>query len=120
VQWTPGSIHTIAATATQAGSAGTQYVFANWSDGGAVSHSVTAPSSPATYTASFTTQYALTTVANPAGGGTIGPASAWYNSGAVVVVSATANSGYQFSGFAGALSGTTTPQNLTMSAPATV
>src|SRR6185436_12056358 len=46
VQWTPGTTHTIAATATQAGSAGTQYVFANWSDGGAVSHSVTAPSSP--------------------------------------------------------------------------
>jgi len=48
VQWTPGTIHSIATTATQPGGAGIQYVFANWSDGGAMSHSITASSSPAT------------------------------------------------------------------------
>ena len=42
------------------------------------------------------------------------------NSGTVVPVSATANMGYQFTGFSGALTGATTPQNLTMSAPASV
>jgi hypothetical protein len=55
VQWTAGTNHTIAATPSpQAGGAGVQYVFANWSDGGAQSHSVSAPSSAATYTANFT------------------------------------------------------------------
>src|SRR5207248_946732 len=53
-------------------------------------------------------------------GGTISPASGWYNSGAVVAVSATANSGAQFTGFGGALGGTTTPQTLTLNAPLSV
>jgi len=119
-QWTPGTNHTIATTTPQAGGTGTQYVFASWSDGGALSHSITASSSPATYTASFTTQYYLTTAASPAAGGTISPASGWRNSGVVVAVSAAANSGYVFSGFTGDLSGTTTPQNLTMNAPKSV
>ncbi len=56
VNWTPGSIHTIATTSPQPGSAGTQFVWSNWSDGGAISHSVTAPSVNTTYTANFTSQ----------------------------------------------------------------
>jgi len=87
--WTPGTSHTIATTTAQAGGSGTQYVFASWSDGGAISHTITASSSAATYTASFTTQYYLTTSASPPAGGTISPASGWYNSGAVATVAAT-------------------------------
>ena len=119
-QWTPASIHSINVIANpQAGTAGTQYVFANWSDGGAQSHMVTAPSSPAIYVANFTTQYFLTTSATT--GGSISPASGWNNSGSVVAVSATALSGNQFTGFSGGtLTGTVTPQNLTMNGPATV
>ena len=118
-QWTPGSNHTIAvSTSPQSGGTGTQYIYASWSDSGAESHSVTVPSSSITYTANFTTQYYLTTSAGT--GGSISPASAWENSGAVVSVNAAANSGYAFSGFSGALTGTTTPQNLTMSAAESV
>ncbi|MCZ2155439.1 MAG: hypothetical protein LC114_16315, partial [Bryobacterales bacterium] len=69
---------------------------------------------------SFTTQYFLTTAANPAGGGSITPASGWVNSGSVVAVSASAAGGYTFTGFTGALAGTTTPQNVTMTGPLTV
>jgi hypothetical protein len=97
-----------------------QYVYASWSDAGAQSHTVTAPGATTTYTASFSTQYFLTTAANPPAGGAILPASGWYNSGTVVAVSASANAGYAFSGFTGALSGTVTPQNVTLSAAATV
>ncbi|MBI5283284.1 MAG: hypothetical protein HY858_16485, partial [Candidatus Solibacter usitatus] len=50
-QWTPASSHTIATTQTQAGAAGTQYQFSSWSDAGAISHTITASSTPATYTA---------------------------------------------------------------------
>jgi hypothetical protein len=116
--WTAGTNHTIATTTPQAGASGIRYVYSIWSDGGALSHSITASSSPATYTANFTTQYYLTTAASA--GGTISPASNWYNSGAVVSVAATANGGYQFSGFSGDLSGTTTPQDLSMNAPKSV
>jgi hypothetical protein len=113
-QWVIGSSHTIAVS-SQSGGTGTQYVFVNWSDSGAQSHSVIVPSSATTYTANFTTQYFLTTAASA--GGSISPASGWYNTGTVVSISATANSGFQFTGFSGDLSGTTTPQNLTMNVP---
>ena len=82
---------------------GTQYVFANWSDAGGLSHTVTAPASAASYTANFTTQYYLTTSAGT--GGTIAPPSGWYNSGSVVAVSATPAASYQFAGFTAASPG---------------
>src|SRR5581483_5796055 len=97
-QWTVGSSHTMAAAAISTGP-GTQYGFASWSDGGAATHTVTAPSTTTTYTASFTTQYFLTAAASPSAGGSIAPASGWVNAGTVVQVSATANGGYQFTGF---------------------
>jgi hypothetical protein len=54
-QWAPAGNHTIAVPAyQQAETAGTQYVYASWSDGGAASHSITVPSAAATYTANFT------------------------------------------------------------------
>lgn len=59
-RWSSGSNHTIAAS-TQAGPPGTRYVFNAWSDGGAASHVITAPSAATTYTANFTTQYPLDT-----------------------------------------------------------
>jgi hypothetical protein len=63
-------------------------------------------------------QYSLTTAVSPSGAGTISPSCSSgcaENTGTVVQVSASAASGYVFSGFSGNLSGTTTPQNLTMS-----
>src|SRR6185312_5390570 len=97
--WTAGSVHTVAAS-TQSGATGTQYLFANWSDSGAASHSITAAAST-TYTASFTTQYFLTTAVSPSGAGTITPSSGWYNAGTVVPVSAAAaNASFSFTGFA--------------------
>jgi hypothetical protein len=50
--------HPIAVATTQAGAAGTQYVYKAWSDGGPASH-ITVGASAATYTASFQTQYQL-------------------------------------------------------------
>ena len=119
-QWTPGSNHTVAVTSSpQAGAAGTQYVFSNWSDNGAQSHSITAPSSATTYTANFATQYYLTT--NATTGGSIAPPSEWVNSGTSVMVTATPQNGYQFTGFSGGtLSGNTNPASFAMAAPATV
>jgi hypothetical protein len=118
-QWVPGTSHTIGVNPNpQAGTAGTQYSFANWSDNGTQSHTVVAPGTALTYTANFTTQYFLTTSATT--GGTISPASGWNNSGAVVSVSATVSNGSQFTGFSGSLSGTTTPQTLTMNGPMAV
>ena len=103
VNWTPGSVHTIATTSTQAGTAGTQFIWSNWSDGGAISHSVTAPAASTTYTANFTTQFMLTTSAGT--GGSIQPASGFFNSGQSVQISALANPGFSFTGWTGSGTG---------------
>jgi hypothetical protein len=77
-------------------------------------------------TATFTpiaAQYQLTTAVYPPGAGSITPAcgsGCLYNSGSVVTVSATANTGYQFAGFSGSLSGQTVPQTVTMNGPRTI
>ena len=119
-QFTPNSVHTIATTSPQT-SPGTQFIFLSWSDGGAISHAITTPSSPTTYTANFKTQYLLTTQVSPGlAAGSISPASGLVDAGTVVSVSATANAGYAFTGFTGALTGATNPQNLTVNAPSTV
>ncbi len=114
--------HTIAVVTPQAGTAGTQYVFTNWSDNGAASHSITVGSGAATYTASFQTQYQLTISASPVAGGTVTPASGtFYNAGTAVPITAAANAGYAFNGWTGsvanAASATTT---VTMSAPESI
>src|SRR5258708_21253689 len=67
-QWAPSSTHTIAVASTQAGPAGTQYVFASWSDGLAVSHTVNSPAANVTVTAHVTTADYLTTQARPVAG----------------------------------------------------
>ena len=49
--WLPGSAHVVSTTSPQG--TGRRYVFANWSDRGAESHSVVVPAAAATYTANF-------------------------------------------------------------------
>jgi uncharacterized repeat protein (TIGR01451 family) len=117
-QWTPGTSHPIAATTPQAGGTGVQYVFANWSDNGAPSHSVT-PTVATTYTATFTTQYSLTTAVGTGGGGTITPSPgiSWWNSGSGVTVTATANTGFQFTGFTGTTNSSANPLTFTITGP---
>jgi len=118
--WVPGSSHTIVTTSPQAGPAGTQYVWNNWSDGGAISHTVT-PTVATTYTANFTTQFMLTMTAGA--GGTVSPASGFVNSGLSVNISATPNSGFTFSSWTGSgtgsFSGATNPATVTMNGPIT-
>ncbi|MBZ5603097.1 MAG: Ig-like domain repeat protein [Acidobacteriia bacterium] len=115
-----GSPVTIATSSPQG--TGTQYNFASWSDAGAISHQITVPSTATTYTASFSTSYLLTINVSPGGGGTATPASgSYYTSASVVNVSATPNSGYNFSSWSGPV---TNPANaattVTMNAPTTL
>ena len=117
--WDIGSEHTIAVTSPQE-EAGTRYIFSSWSDGGAQSHTITTPSSVVTYIADFTTQYHLTTIADPSDGGVVTPESGWYGSGTSVNVGATPNINYVFSGWSGDLSGTTTPASFMMDGPKSI
>jgi hypothetical protein len=118
--WQPGSSHTIATTSPQSGDTGVQYVWANWSDGGTISHTV-APTTNKTYTANFRTQYYLTM--SQGTGGTVNPASGWKNGGATVSITATPASGYSFTNWTGSgtgsFSGTNNPASITMGGPIT-
>ncbi len=119
--WQIGSTHTIATTSPQTAT-GTQYTFASWSDGGALSHSVVAPASTTSYTATFNTAYQLTTGANPVADGSVAPTSGtFYPAGTVVNLTATANTGYAFSSWSGSVaSASSASTTVTMSAPETV
>ena len=96
--WMSGSSHTIATTSPQSGGTGVQYVWTNWTGGGAISHTVV-PTTNKTYTANFTTHYYLTMAHGT--GGTVTPASGWKNSGATVSITVRPASGYSFSSWAG-------------------
>jgi len=118
--WTAGALHTIAAASSQNAGTGTRYSWGNWSDGGAMSHAV-APTTDATFTVTFGTQYLLSTSVSPSGAGiiTANPpsASGFYDTGTQVQVSvAPASPVCTFSSWSGDLTGSTSPQTLTMSA----
>jgi hypothetical protein len=87
-----------------------QYVWSSWSDSGAISHSITVPNTATTYTASFSTQYQLTTAANPSNGGTVTPSSGtFYLSGEIVPLTATPNAGYTITNWTGNVANQNSP-----------
>jgi hypothetical protein len=120
----PGSRVTIGTPEVQTLVGGTRWTFASWSDGGASAHSIVVPSSPSTYTASFSTAYWLTALTLPAPGGTItsNPVSSdWYfPANSTVQLTARPNAGYVFSNWSGYLTGTANPQALVMRNPGVV
>ncbi len=114
--WVSGSNHTIAAVSPQ-GTSVTRYLWSSWGDGGAISRSV-APTSNTSYTANFATEHYLTM--NAGAGGTVTPQSGWRAAGAQVQISATPNSGFQFTGWTGGYTGTNNPATVTISNPISV
>ena len=118
--WVPGTSHTISTTSPQPGASGTQFVWTNWSNGGAISQTVVASSSTSsiTYTANFATQFLLTTSASPASGGIASPSSGFYNASSSVSVFAQPSKCFAFSGWTGpVVSPTHAFTSITMSAP---
>jgi hypothetical protein len=118
--WGLRTVHILGVSSPQAGSTDTQYVFANWSDGGAAVHAITASAATPTHTASFATQYLLRASASPAAGGTVSPPTGFYNADSVIAVSATTNEGYAFASWRGDLSDANNPTTVTMSGPRTL
>ena len=97
--WAVGSNHALVALSPVSGVAGVQYVWTDWSDGGAQTHTYTTPSSPETVTAHYRTQYELTVGTDPAGltpQPTVSPSGPWYDEGTVVTCTAQDVAGYVF------------------------
>jgi uncharacterized delta-60 repeat protein len=118
--WEAGSNHTIATTSPQSAGTGTQYVWTNWSDNGAISH-VVAPTTNARFVANFQLQYFLTMAVS--GNGQVKPVSAWQNAGNMVTIQARANQGSRFSFWTGtgpgSFTGMANPASVTMKGPIT-
>jgi hypothetical protein len=117
--WNAGTMHTVAVDNPEYPWAfNTRYAFQSWSDGGAQSHTITAPSASTTYTASLQPQYYLSDYANENCAGTIGvsPSSSdgYYPTGTPLTFTATPNTGWVFTEWQQNLSGTSNPLNVTM------
>jgi uncharacterized protein (TIGR03437 family) len=67
--WAAGEQHTL--EAADQGNDQTRYVFALWSDGGARAHPLTAGSGGAVYSAAFTRQFKVASLASPDGSGSV-------------------------------------------------
>lgn len=106
------------------GTGDTRFRFLSWSDNGTLIHDIATPPSDTTYTASFLAQHRLTVSTAPqASGGIITTpptVDGYYDSGAVVQLTATPLAGFAFNSWSGSLSGTANPQSITMNAPAAV
>jgi len=74
-----------------------------------------------TYTATFKTQYQLTTASNTSAGGSVSPVSgSYFDAGSSVTVTATPVSPYVFSFWSGGAAGSSNPVSVTMNAATTV
>jgi len=119
-----GSRHILMAFSPQTGS-GTKYIFDHWENGSpVVSRAITIAQISNIFAAYYDTQYQLTLTASPASSGTIdaSPASpsGYYPAGAKLTITANPKAGYYFSGFSGALTGSTNSQTLTLNRPVSV
>ena len=118
-----GTNLTVEAPVTQ-GPPGTRASFTGWTDGGPAARSIIIGSEGAAYLANYATQYLVTTLVNPAAGGSLTPGSAspdgFYPAGGLLALTATTASGFVFSGFTGDLTGSTNPQNILLNGPRTV
>lgn len=119
--WVPGSAHTVAAQNDAV--TGSRYLFGSWSDGGAVSHTITTPSAATTYTANYQVQFQLlNTTSSTNGIMAISPLSAdgFYPAGTNLTLSAVPNDSYCLSGWTGILPVTSLAVNLQLNSPLSV
>jgi hypothetical protein len=107
--WEKGKQHTIACPEFFPTTEGTRLRFNHWSDNGAIEHVVTAPNSPATYTAFLTTQHQIVVNAEP--GGQVAPFSEWNDQGTIVSLEAIPDLRFEFDGWVGSGPGSYTGPN---------
>ncbi|MBS1825661.1 MAG: hypothetical protein JST93_10095 [Acidobacteria bacterium] len=103
-QWATGSNVSLTTDSPQTISfiGSSRYTFLNWSDGGAISHTVTAQAGVASYVANFTAEHTLVVKPDPPAGGTVSPSGElYYPAGVLIPVQAVPNPGYAFSSWSG-------------------
>jgi uncharacterized repeat protein (TIGR01451 family) len=116
----PGN-HTLSVPSAEPTAPGVQSAFTGWSDSGAATHTIDVTGAATTYTATFSTQYQLTTAAFPEPGGTVSPSSgAFYDAGTPINVTAAPISPYIFTGWSGVSTASSISTPITMTAPQSI
>jgi len=121
-QFPVGSVVNLSAPSPQYGSAGSEFVFAGWSDGGAQTHNITMPNGNANYVATYNLEYLLNVAVAAGGGGTVAPTGESYHLyGTTVNITTTPSPGYAFLKWTGNVANATSATtSVTMTQPQTV
>lgn len=117
-----GGSYNHGSTATLTASPNTGYHFTGWSGdaGGSANPTTLTVDANKNVTANFAINtYTVTTVVSPAGSGSI-TGGGTYNYGSTATVTATPAAGYYFTGWSGAVTGSTNPASITVNADKTV
>jgi hypothetical protein len=120
--WNAGTTHSVSIDSPQLPySVNSRYAFSSWSDAGAQTHNIVAPSANMVFSANVTPEFAPVDLVNQgcAGSIAVSPGSptgdGFYPLGSLLSFSETVNSGWTFTGWQFDLSGTQNPDNLTVS-----
>ena len=115
--WAPGSTHTV--SGFNGVTDGVRTTFSSWSDGGLLSHTVTAADSLPMLKVDYIVSYSLRDVPVPTGSVYISPAVAdgFQRSGSSVTLVANSASGQCFSSWSGLIEGTPNRTKVTMTRP---
>ncbi|MBO3809764.1 MAG: hypothetical protein FGF50_09265, partial [Candidatus Brockarchaeota archaeon] len=121
--WDVGSTHSFEWKAPVSGATGVMYVWTSTSGLMTSQSGQLTVSSSGYVIATYKTQYSLTVQVSPGGSGTtsLGPGTYWYDSGSLVQISASPNSGWAFEQWvgsgSGSYSGTSSSASVTMNGP---
>lgn len=119
-----GAMFTVSAPTQIAMGQGARLDFGSWNDGGASTHTITVTQDFTAVTAIYNNMYQLSASSNPANGSsfTFSPTSSdmFYKAGTQVTVNATANPGFKFGHWNGALSGSYPSGVVTLVTPSAV
>lgn len=122
--WIAGTTHPVNVKPEQKSSDGRyKYYYDSRSDGQSMLASIIAPSTSATITFKFNTQYLLQSVPSDTNAGKVNPycnTECWLPPNSPVTLSATANIGYEFTGFTGDITTTQNPYQFNMTRPISV
>lgn len=101
--WAPGSVHTVSAPTSERINGSDQYTFVRWTNGGAATHTITAPASGIILNATYRIQRVVNATPPASGGGNVvvTPSAPSYSDRDVVTLTADPEPGYCFTSWSG-------------------
>lgn len=122
--WIAGTLHSVNVKPEQKSADGKyKYFYDSRTDGKNMLDAITAPTVPTTITFKFTTQYQFKSIPSDTAAGKVSPycsPECWLEPNTPITLSATANAGYEFTGFTGDITTTQNPYQFNITKPTSV